>query len=627
MNESERKPLSLISTNVPTLTTIHVRCRLCCLRYTTIYLHRNTLTPTTTPLSPHNDNHEQKFGSNSRLDKEARSLSAAAVGGSSGLGKFQDTETGSTMTPGEMGRKELFQQIPFLSVLGMQKKEKDVSKAFADYAANEEANAHNELTEFDKEQRRSQASVIILDELEMEKSVMTMPLIFAVFIAATSQFLVGYNNGVMNAPVNVVFPGHSLLSWSLAVSGFGFGGPLGSYFGGIMADSRGRRGALLIDMWTFVLGGTLQALAPNIYVIIVARFIIGFASGFSSVLVPVYLGEMAPPSLRGSLGTLTQFALVIGILVADLLAFPLATPTMWRLLFAVTALTGLFQLLLSTYLLESPRWLLNRDRNSMRARYIIKRLRGYKTDEEVEKEVANFLAGKTEDSEKQESQMVLLAEMFSKPRIRSLIISSIFLQICQQFSGINAVIYYSTSFFQGVISNPLVGTTILGVVNVLATWVALLLMDRCGRKTLLLWSTGVMFLGCIFIVLSMLHVFPNIISLVAMNAYVIFFEIGLGPIPWLIVSEMFGARYIAAAMSVSSQVNWGANFVVGLAFPYMNKYLGPYSFVPFAVALFVSFLHTTFVLPETQGTTPAELAGEAEPAEPNPEDGGAIDEE
>ena len=523
MNESERKPLSLISTNIPTLTTIHVRCRLCRLSCITIYAHRNTSAPTTTPLSPHNGIHEQK-------------------------------------------------------------------------------------------------------------SVMTMPLIFAVFTAATSQFLVGYNTGVMNAPVNVVFPGHSLLSWSLAVSCFAVGGPLGSYFGGIMADSRGRRGALLIDMWTFVLGGTLQALAPNIYVIIVARFIIGFASGFSSVLVPVYLGEMAPPSLRGSLGTLTQFALVIGILVADLLAFPLATPTMWRLLFAVTALTGLFQLLLSTYLLESPRWLLNRDRNSMRARYIIKRLRGYKTDEEVEKEVANFLAGKTEDSEKQESQMVLLAEMFSKPRIRSLIISSIFLQICQQFSGINAVIYYSTSFFQGVISNPLVGTTILGVVNVLATWVALLLMDRCGRKTLLLWSTGVMFLGCIFIVLSMLHVFPNIISLVAMNAYVIFFEIGLGPIPWLIVAEMFETRYVAVAMSVSSQVNWGANFVVGLAFPFMNKYLGPYSFVPFAVALFVSFLHTTFVLPETQGTTPAELAADMVKRnsasvvyESNPGGAGAID--
>lgn len=92
-----------------------------------------------------------------------------------------------------------------------------------------------------------------------------------------------------------------------------------------------------------------------------------------------------------------------------------------------------------------------------------------------------------------------------------------------------------------------------------------------------------------------------------MNVYVIFFEIGLGPIPWLIVAEMFDAKYVATAMSASSQINWFCNFVVGLVFPFMNKYLGPLSFVPFATVLFLGFIFSAIWLPETQGTTPEEL--------------------
>ena len=460
----------------------------------------------------------------------------------------------------------------------------------------------------------------------------TTPLVVAILIAAITQFLVGYNTGVMNAPVNVVFPGHSLTAWSLAVSAFAFGGPFGASIGGTLADRRGRRGALLIDFWTFVLGGLLQTVAPDMLTIIISRFIIGFASGYSSVLVPIYLNEMAPASLRGALGTLTQFALVIGILVSDLLAFAFATLTLWRVLFFVTALTAGIQLLISAFLLESPRFLLLRDRESSEARHIIKNLRGLETDEEVEEEVNTFMNdGGDEKSGEEESMMALLGEMWSKPRIRLLLISSLVLQVSQQLCGINAVFYYSTIFFQGVISNPLVGTTILGAVNVAATAVALLLMDRTGRKTLILWSSGVMFISCIFIVLALLGVFHSSVSLIAMNVYVIFFEIGLGPIPWLIVAEMFETRYVASAMSISSQVNWGCNFIVGLAFPYMNKYLGPYSFGPFAVVLLFCFFYTLFVLPETQGTTPEQLAagdaGTGGGLQPSIEDGGALDQE
>ena len=165
-------------------------------------------------------------------------------------------------------------------------------------------------------------------------------------------------------------------------------------------------------------------------------------------------------------------------------------------------------------------------------------------------------------------------------------------------------------FFEGVIDDPLVGTTIVGAVNVLATYAALLLMDKCGRRTLILWSAGGMLVSCIIITLSLLHYFSNTFALLSVNTYVIFFEIGLGPIPWLIVAEMFDAKYVAVAMSACSQLNWACNFLVGLGFPYMNKYLGPYSFLPFTAVLAATFIFAFTVLPETQGTTPEELATE-----------------
>jgi SP family facilitated glucose transporter-like MFS transporter 3 len=322
------------------------------------------------------------------------------------------------------------------------------------------------------------------------------------------------------------------------------------------------------------------------------------------------LGELAPPTLRGMLGTLTQFSLVIGILVADLVAFPFATASGWRVLFAITPVITIIQLICAPFLLESPRWLLGRDPNSLKARYIIKKLRGLRHDHEVETEVGHFVMGGAAQRQEQASTFAVLAEMFRHRKLRVLLLSSLVLQAAQQLSGINAVFYYSTSFFEGVIESPLLGTTIVGAVNVVATYGALLLMDRCGRKTLILWSSGGMLLSCVVIVMSLLGYFSNILALIAVNVYVIFFEIGLGPIPWLIVAEMFDGGYVAIAMSVSSQLNWACNFIVGLVFPSMNEYLGPYSFVPFAFVLLFAFIFTATVLPETQGTTPAELAAE-----------------
>jgi SP family facilitated glucose transporter-like MFS transporter 3 len=226
----------------------------------------------------------------------------------------------------------------------------------------------------------------------------------------------------------------------------------------------------------------------------------------------------------------------------------------------------------------------------------------------IEDEVVHYIsASRAQGGASEGGGIAQLKALLANPEDRSLLISCFVLQMAQQFSGINAVFYYSNSFFTGVIDNPLVGTTLVGAVNVVAAMGAVAVMQSTGRRSLILWSAGGMFACTIVIVLALLGYFDQFVALAAVILYVVFFEVGLGPIPWLIVAECFSAGSVASAMSACSLVNWACNFLVGLAFPYMQKYLGPYSFGPFAVFLLFTFVYTLMFLPETRGKTPEEL--------------------
>lgn len=163
----------------------------------------------------------------------------------------------ATLTPSEMGRQEMYTQVPFIAVPGLQKKEREVANTFASYAADLDVASTTGLSEMDKTIRHASSSMLILEEMEDAK-VVTAPLIFSVIIASASTFTVGHNISVMNAPEKMVFPGHSITSWAIAVAAFAIGGPFGSAMGGKVADKRGRRGAMMIVIWVFLLGGLLQ---------------------------------------------------------------------------------------------------------------------------------------------------------------------------------------------------------------------------------------------------------------------------------------------------------------------------------------------------------------------------------
>mmetsp|Transcript_55350 Transcript_55350/g.152380 ORF Transcript_55350/g.152380 Transcript_55350/m.152380 type:complete len:528 (-) Transcript_55350:441-2024(-) len=470
-------------------------------------------------------------------------------------------------------RRELHKQIPFIATPGMKSKSSNVVRNFSlsnlaalnQYAAGQDTSGAGERDGLSKQ------DLYELDKEVMDSEVVTAPLLLAVLVAVIAQFLNGYNTGVMNAPEAVVFPGHTVMQWSFAVSAFAIGGPLGAAAGGYFANRNGRRGALLMCTWVFFFGGIIMALAPNIWVLVLARFVVGFASGFSSVLVPIYLGELAPPILRGTFGTCTQFSMVIGILMSDVFAFPLANKHGWRFLFAITGFLAFIQLMLSPYLLESPRWLLSRDPDSAEAAINIKKLNGLRDEAEIRAEIQNVLDAHnlTNDSlstnnvaalatvlddgdeggmgngykkggydrvgdddmafgRKQRSKTTtaeLSAELFTDKKHSLLLLCCLVMHVSQQLCGINAVFYYSNLFFDGIIDNPLVGTTIVAFVNVLATWVAQILMDSCFRRTLLLWSTGGMVVCIGFITLALMGLVPKIVSLFAVMGFVSFFEV------------------------------------------------------------------------------------------------------
>jgi SP family facilitated glucose transporter-like MFS transporter 3 len=519
--------------------------------------------------------------------------------------RFTSDGTLAIYTPTAMGRTELYTEIPFTAIHGMQTREREVCEVIGAYAEGLDICQKDVgVSEDEKSLRAEKCKSFAKGNAS---GAITAPLIIATVAAATSQFLVGYNIVILNTLEKYVFPGHSVGAWSLAVSALAIGAPIGAIFGGKLSDGYGRRMTLLLDAFAFLIGGIMQTFAPSLAIITLARFVIGLASGVATVLVPIYLGELAPPNLRGTLGTINQFACVTGILVADLLSFQFATADGWRSLFSLTIFVAVGQLIIAPFVVESPRWLLQQDPDDEHAKQILKNLRGCQQDEEVEAELRTYILSANAQGQGRKSDFAMLSEMMSHKRVRLLFLCSISLHMIQQLCGINAVLYYSTSFFEGVIEKPLVGTTLIGAVNVLFTYVALLLMDSCRRKSLILWSIGGMFFACLTVILSQMGLVGSSTALIAVNAYVAFYEIGIGPIPWLIIAEMFEAKYVPMTMSICSQLNWIVNYFVALVFPTMSGALGQYTFVPFGVVLVVSFFFTWKVLPETQGKTPAEM--------------------
>ncbi|XP_064418317.1 solute carrier family 2, facilitated glucose transporter member 2 [Latimeria chalumnae] len=464
---------------------------------------------------------------------------------------------------------------------------------------------------------------------------LTGTLMLAVFTAVLGSFQYGYNTGVINAPQKIIeahysrvlglyqnetasyddIPNkHALVTmhWSLSVSIFSVGGIISSFFVGWIADKLGRTKAMMVGNSLAIVGSLFMGLAkfgPSHILIIIGRVITGLYCGLASGLVPMYVGEISPTAMRGALGTLHQVAVVVGILISQLIGldFLLGNDVMWPLLLGLSGVPAVLQAFLLIFCPESPRYLFIKLGKEEEAKKCLKKFRG---ECDITKDVAEM---KKEKEEAEKESKVSIAQLFRSPSYRQPIMVALVLHISQQFSGINAIFYYSTSIFiRAGVHRPLYATIGVGVVNTVFTIVSVLLVERAGRRSLFMLGLGGMCASAVMMTvgLTLLSKFSwmSYVSMAATFMFVTFFEIGPGPIPWFIVTELFSQGLRPAAITVAGFCNWTCNFIIGMCFQYIADYCGPYVFIIFAVLLFGFTVFTYFKVPETKGKTFEEIA-------------------
>ncbi len=391
-------------------------------------------------------------------------------------------------------------------------------------------------------------------------------------ISALAGLLFGYDTGVISGAILFVRKDFLLSTFQeeIVVSAVLLGAVAGAAFGGKLADALGRRKLLIQVAILFVIGAIGTALAPSPTLLAIGRVVVGVAIGIASFTAPLYISEISPPAIRGKLVSLNQLMITLGIVVSYLADYGLADKEAWRWMFGLAAIPALILLIGLFFVPESPRWLMGRSRDD-EARSVLERVRD---SGDVSTELAEIKA----DLSMQEGSW---RELLNKSLRRPLIIG-IGLAAFQQFTGINTVIYYAPTIFQlaGLhsASAAILATVGVGVVNVLLTIVALRMLDRAGRRPLLLWglvgmviSLGVLGAAFLFASSSPIVAWLAVISLAV---YVACFAIGLGPVFWLLISEIYPLKIRGRAMGVATMMNWGSNLIVAFTFLSLLHSLG-----------------------------------------------------
>lgn len=456
-------------------------------------------------------------------------------------------------------------------------------------------------------------------------------LVATALVAAISAFNAGINSAVANIPEKTirVCPDPVMINglpscinadevtWGIVIAMFALGGGFGSLGAGRVLDKLGRRKTLMANNILFIIGGILIATATELVQMSFGRFIVGAGSGLATVAVSTYIGEISPSRGRGALGTSLQLMMVLGILVGQAISLPLNSPSLWRYLFALTVLPSLVQIVLLYFCVESPRYLISRH-NLEHARVVFTKLRkGYNIDTEFNA-IVEGQRGDPKDKEElgvsassqQEGMIGALKALYNDPVQLKYLIMALILHASQQLSGINGVIQYSTAIFEVTFGSEQAtyATVGVGALNLVVTIISIFIIDRAGRKILLIISLIGMSIFSALIVIGSLFQF-NYLVIISVMLFVGSFAIGLGSIPWLIISELFPTRTVSAASALCMAVNWFANFGVSLLFPKLLSQLGDYTFIVFAsITLASAFFVLTWV-PETKGRSVEDLLG------------------
>lgn len=420
------------------------------------------------------------------------------------------------------------------------------------------------------------------------------------FFGALGGLLFGYDTGVIAGAILFINEdlGLSPFTSGLVVSSLLVGAMIGAAFAGPIADATGRRKLVLVAAIIFAIGAIGAALATSAGLLILFRFVLGLAVGAASLIVPLYLAEVAPTEIRGAVASLNQLMIVTGILVAYIANSALAGAEAWRWMIALAVIPSLLLFLGMLFMPETPRWLVSKDRDE-EAREVLRRTRD---ETAVEAEMSDI---KRVEGQEEGGLGELLASW-----VRPALLVGMGLAIFQQIIGINTIIYYAPTTLTNVgfgNSAAILANAGIGVINVTMTLVAIRFIDRVGRKPLLLFGAAGMALSLAILGLTSLLLpepsgvsLVGIITLVCLALFIAAFAVSWGPIVWVMLGEIFPLKVRGSAMAVATVLLWGANFVVSLSFPVLLEALGigwlflGYSLIGLAALFFVrSFVTET----------------------------------
>jgi sugar porter (SP) family MFS transporter len=421
-------------------------------------------------------------------------------------------------------------------------------------------------------------------------------------IAGLGGILYGFDMGIIAAAMIFVRNTFALSRQmeELVVSIVLVGAMLGAITGGSIADRIGRRATLVWGGVIFIVGSILAPLSPNVATLIAARALLGVAIGFTSVTAPVYVSELAPPQSRGTLIGLYQFALTLGIALADLIGYWFAGQHAWRLMFGVGAIPAVLFLLLVLKVPESPRWLFAQNRWG-EAEAVLKT---YTDEVGAELLLEDIRASLRTTLERKWSALW-------SPAVRGSLFIAVGFTVLQQASGINTIIYYGPRIFAlaGITSNEnaIFATLLVAIVNVLATLIALVLVDRVGRKPLLYVGVGGMTVSLFVLSYSFhnqaaLGSSLGLVAMICLMVYIICFAFSLGPIAWILVSEVFPLRLRGRGVAAASLGSGTANFLVSMTFLSLIHLAGnALTFAIYGAFCILTLFFVYFCVPETKG--------------------------
>jgi len=466
-------------------------------------------------------------------------------------------------------------------------------------------------------------------------------LAFAIFAGAFgSAFQHGYNTGVLNAPQHVLedwistsgcnpSPSNSsevsteciiredymvTMIWAFVVSIYCIGGMMGGSMVGLVSSYFGRKKGLLLNNLFVAVAGILMGMSKNVgsfQFLLAGRLVAGINSGLNGGLCPMYLSEVSPLSLRGALGTAYQLIVCCSILFSNLMGMQnaLGNKDSWPILLAMSIGPGVLQLLTLPWCPESPNYLINEAQDEEAARQSLIWLRKTK---DVSAELA---AMKAELETLKEQDRVTLKEMLQNKMLRRPLVVSMMMMLAQQLSGINAAMFFSTQIFlsAGLDADASQMASVgMGGVNVIMTFVSMVLIDMSGRKTLMLAGLLVMLCGTSLLMFSLILVntisWLSYVAIFAVYLFIVGFATGPGSIPWFFVTELFTQAGRPIATSIASTVNWTANFTVGLLFSPVEDLVGPYVFIIFIVAQILFILYVYLAVPETKNKSVEEVS-------------------